>query len=53
MMVYITQNYWGSRLCPSTKILKTRKNKVSGTGSISILRLKNEDTYSIGSLRKS
>jgi hypothetical protein len=40
-MVYISQNYWVSGLCPSSRILKTRENDVSETGSVSvqILRL--------------
>jgi hypothetical protein len=28
MMVYDTQNYWSSGLCPSSSILKTRKYSV-------------------------
>jgi hypothetical protein len=33
-MVYNTQNYWVSGLCPSSGILETRKHNVSETGSI-------------------
>jgi hypothetical protein len=28
-MVYNAQNHWGSRLCPSSGILNTRKHNVS------------------------
>jgi hypothetical protein len=38
-MVYNTQNYWVSGLCPSSEILNTRKHKVSETGSVSVLGL--------------
>jgi hypothetical protein len=51
-MVYNTQNYWVSGLCPSSGILNTRKHNVSKTGSISVLRKGEGDTYSVGSLRK-
>jgi hypothetical protein len=47
-MVYDTQNYWVFGLCPSSIILETKKHNVSETGSVSV-----EDTYSVGSLRKS
>jgi hypothetical protein len=51
---YLTnQNHWGSGLCPSSGILKTRKHDVSETGSVSVLRWREGDTYSVGSLRKS
>jgi hypothetical protein len=33
--VYDTQNYWGSGLCPSSRILKIRKHNVSETESVS------------------
>jgi hypothetical protein len=32
------QNYWGSGLCPSSRILKTRKLKLSETESVNLLR---------------
>jgi hypothetical protein len=37
-------------LCPSSGILETRKHNVLETGSVSVLRLWGEDTYSTGSL---
>jgi hypothetical protein len=51
-MVYNTQNhcfFWGGGFCPSSGILETRKHNVSETGSVSVLRLGGEDTYSVGS----
>jgi hypothetical protein len=48
-MVYDTQNYWVSGLRPSSGILNTRKHNVSETGSVSILRWGEGDTYSVGS----
>jgi hypothetical protein len=38
MMVYETQNYWGSGFCPLSGILKKEKKNVSETGSNCILR---------------
>jgi hypothetical protein len=35
MMVFNTQNYWVSGLCPLSRILNTRKQNISGTGSVS------------------
>jgi hypothetical protein len=52
-MVYNTQYYWGSGFCSSSGILKTRKYKISETGSVSVLRWREEDKYSVGSRRKS
>jgi hypothetical protein len=37
-MVYDTENYWVSGLCPSSGIVETRKHNVSETGSVSVLR---------------
>jgi hypothetical protein len=37
-MVYNTQNYWVSGLCPSSRIQNTRKHNVSETGFVSVLR---------------
>jgi hypothetical protein len=48
MMLYDTQTYWGTGLCPSYGI-----HRFSGTGSVSVLRLRKVDKYSVGSLRKS
>jgi hypothetical protein len=48
-MVYATQNYWVSGLCPPSGILNTRKRDVSQTGSVSVLRGGEGDTYSVGS----
>jgi hypothetical protein len=47
IMVYNIPNYWGSGLCSSSEILKTRKHNVSETGSAPVLRLEEEDTYSV------
>jgi hypothetical protein len=52
-MVYITQNYCVLGLCLSSGILETRKHNISETGSVCVLRWGEEDTYSVGSLRKS
>jgi hypothetical protein len=52
-MVYNTQNYWVSGLCPSTGILNTRKHNVTETASVSVLRWREGHTYSVGSLIKS
>jgi hypothetical protein len=48
----MSQNYWDSGLCPSFGIKKL-EHDISETGSVSILRLWEENTYSVGSLRKS
>jgi hypothetical protein len=40
-------------LFPSSSILENRKHDVSETGSVSVLRLGREDTYSVRPLRKS
>jgi hypothetical protein len=34
-MVYNTQNYWDSGLCPSTRILNTREHNGSDIASVS------------------
>jgi hypothetical protein len=47
------QNYWVSGLCPSSGIVITRKQNFSETGSVSVLRLGQGDTNSVGSHRKS
>jgi hypothetical protein len=46
------QNYWVFGHFQSSSILENRKNEISETGSVSILRW-GEDTYSVGPLRKS
>jgi hypothetical protein len=33
-----TWNYWVFGICPSSSILKTRKDNVSETGSVSLLK---------------
>jgi hypothetical protein len=48
-----TQNYWVFGLFPSSGILENRKHDVLEAGSVSILRGREEDAYSIGPLRKS
>jgi hypothetical protein len=50
-MVYDTQNYWVSGLCPSSGIKKLECD-VLETASVSMLRLREEDSCSVGSLRK-
>jgi hypothetical protein len=50
--MYNTQNYRVHGLFPSSGILETIKHNVSETGSVSVLRIGGEDTYSVGSLRK-
>jgi hypothetical protein len=47
------QNHWFSGLCPSSRILITRKHNVLETGPVSVLRRDEGDTYSVESLRKS
>jgi hypothetical protein len=51
MMVYDTENYWGSGLCPSPRILKTRKH-VLETGSVSVLRRWEEEPTLLGPLER-
>jgi hypothetical protein len=48
---FFLQNYWVSGLCPSSGILNTGKHKVSETGSVSVFRSGQGDTYSVGSHR--
>jgi hypothetical protein len=50
-MVHNAQNYWVLGLVISSGILKTRKYNVSETGSVSILRRREGDTYSVRFLR--
>jgi hypothetical protein len=52
-MVYNTQYYWVSGLCPSPGILNTRKHNVSETESFSVFRRGERDTYSVASVSKS
>jgi hypothetical protein len=49
------QDDWVFGLFPSFGILRnTKEHNVSGTGSVSVLRwVGGEDTYSVGSVRKS
>jgi hypothetical protein len=47
-----TQNYWISGLCPSSEILNSRKHNVSETGSVSVLRRGEGDTFSVESFRR-
>jgi hypothetical protein len=44
MMVYTTQKYGGSELCPSSGILKSRKHNILETGSVSVPRWRNTPT---------
>jgi hypothetical protein len=36
-MVYDTQDYWVSGLCPVSRILNNGKHNISETGSVSVL----------------
>jgi hypothetical protein len=47
------QGHWVSGFFPSSSILKTMKHNISEIGSVSVLRVKDSDTYSAGSFRKS
>jgi hypothetical protein len=49
----LSQNYWVSGFFQSSRILNIRKHTISETGSVSILSLREGDTYIVGSLRKS
>jgi hypothetical protein len=51
-MVYNTQNYWVFVLCLSSGILENRKQRF---GNCNCFRpqVRVEDTYSVGSLRRS
>jgi hypothetical protein len=53
MMAYNTQSHWVSGHCLTSGILNTSKHNVSGSGSVSIFRWGEGDTYSVGSLKKS
>jgi hypothetical protein len=44
------QNYEVSGLCPSSAILNATKHNVSETEFVSVLRLGERDSYSVGSL---
>jgi hypothetical protein len=50
--VFSTQNYWVCELHPSLVTVNTRKHNVSETGSVSVFRQVEGDTYSVGSLRE-
>jgi hypothetical protein len=52
-MVYGTQNCWVSGLRASSGILNKGKHNVTETGSVSVLRRREGDIYTVGSLRKS
>jgi hypothetical protein len=52
-MVCNTQNYWAYGICPSFGILNARKQNVSETERVSILKLRERDAYFVGCLRKS
>jgi hypothetical protein len=47
------QNHWLCGLWPSSGIINTRKNNVSGAGSVIASRRGKGDIYLVGSLRKS
>jgi hypothetical protein len=61
MMVYDALNYWIIGLCPTSRILHTRKHSDLEAISVSFLGLGRErrerererETYSVGHLRKS
>jgi hypothetical protein len=50
---FLSQNYCVPGLCPSYGILNARKHDVSESGSLSVLRGREGDTYCVGSLKKS
>jgi hypothetical protein len=50
---FSAQNHWVSKLCSSSEIVKMRKHNLLETGSVSIFRRREGDTYCVGSLRKS
>jgi hypothetical protein len=52
MMVYNTSNHWVSGFYPSSGILRTRKQNVSDTGCVSVLKRREGVTYSVGSLKR-
>jgi hypothetical protein len=52
-MAHKTQNRWIYVLWPSFGILITGKHNGSETGSVPVLILRESNTYSAGSLRKS
>jgi hypothetical protein len=43
-MVYNTQNYWVSGLCPSSRIINVRKHNIPETGSVSVLQGEGRET---------
>jgi hypothetical protein len=47
-MVYNTENRWVSGLYPLSIILNTKKHNVSETGSVSVLRLRDETPTLLG-----
>jgi hypothetical protein len=49
--VYNIKNFWVSGLCISSGILNIRKHNVSETGSVSVLRRREGDTYYVVFLR--
>jgi hypothetical protein len=53
VLSHMNEHYEFSGLFSSSGILNTRKHNVSETGSVSILRRGEGDTYSVGSLRRS
>jgi hypothetical protein len=50
--VYNTQGYWVSGICPSSGISFTGTQNGSETGSVSVFRWGEVDTYSVGSIKK-
>jgi hypothetical protein len=50
--VLTMENDWVFGLCPLSRILNIRKHDLSETGSVSIHRWGEEDTYSVQSIRK-
>jgi hypothetical protein len=53
MMVYNTQRYWVFRLCPSSGFFLNNNEKTHFGNWICFRPQVREDTYSVGSLRKS
>jgi hypothetical protein len=53
VVLKLHQNYWVFEHFPLSGILEKRKHDISKTGFVSGLKWWGEDTYSVGSLRKS
>jgi hypothetical protein len=50
-MVHVTQNHWAFGHCLQSGVLQSRRHSVSETESVSVLRWREGDNYSVRSLR--